>query len=118
MFLKTSSKFSWPLMPIFSVFFVFLPQIVFAAEALPSEGTAWWVWVILLFVFSFFLGIVAVVAGVGGGVLYVPIVSSLFPFLSFTAVTFLFNYKTRHNWSSFTEYLQTMPAIYKAIGSM
>lgn len=67
-------------MPIFSVFFVFLPQIVFAAEALPSEGTAWWVWVILLFVFSFFLGIVAVVAGVGGGVLYVPIVSSLFPF--------------------------------------
>jgi len=45
------------------------------ASALP-----WWAWVLLLFVVSFVLGIVAVVAGVGGGVLFVPIVSSLFPF--------------------------------------
>jgi hypothetical protein len=40
----------------------------------------WWFWVISLFVFSFVLGILATAAGVGGGVLYVPIVSSLFPF--------------------------------------
>jgi uncharacterized membrane protein YfcA len=45
------------------------------ASALP-----WWAWVLLLFVVSFVLGIVAVVAGVGGGVLFVPIVSGLFPF--------------------------------------
>ena len=46
-----------------------------------SDGSfAWWVWLILLFVLSFFLGIVAVVAGVGGGVLFVPVVSGFFPF--------------------------------------
>ncbi|HEC96654.1 MAG TPA: sulfite exporter TauE/SafE family protein, partial [Nitrospirae bacterium] len=37
-------------------------------------------WPAILFVFTFFLGILAVVAGVGGGVLFVPIVSSFFPF--------------------------------------
>ncbi|PWW81217.1 hypothetical protein CR164_11370 [Prosthecochloris marina] len=63
-----------------SVSLVVLPQVVLGAEAVPSESIAWWVWVLLLFIFSFFLGIVAIVAGVGGGVLYVPIVSSLFPF--------------------------------------
>ena len=41
---------------------------------------AWWVWPIALFVVSFAIGIVAVLAGVGGGVLFVPIVGSLFPF--------------------------------------
>ena len=45
------------------------------ASALP-----WWAWVLALFVVTFMLGIVAVVAGVGGGVLFVPIVSGLFPF--------------------------------------
>ena len=48
----------------------------------PGTGTSlpWWGWALILFVFTFFLGILAVVAGVGGGVLFVPIVSSLFPF--------------------------------------
>jgi len=40
----------------------------------------WWIWPILLFVVSFLIGIVAVLAGVGGGVLFVPIVSGFFPF--------------------------------------
>jgi len=44
------------------------------------ETTAWWVWPIILFVFTFFLGILAVMAGVGGGVLFVPLVSGFFPF--------------------------------------
>ncbi len=44
------------------------------------EMLPWWGWSLLLFGFSLFLGIVAVIAGVGGGVLYVPIVSALFPF--------------------------------------
>ena len=43
-------------------------------------GLPWWAWSLLLFGFCFLLGIAAVVAGVGGGVLYVPIVSALFPF--------------------------------------
>jgi uncharacterized protein len=41
---------------------------------------AWWVWLAALFAVSFLIGVVAVVAGVGGGVLFVPIVGSFFPF--------------------------------------
>jgi hypothetical protein len=40
----------------------------------------WWAWVLLLLVVTFALGVVAVLGGVGGGVLFVPIVSGLFPF--------------------------------------
>ena len=40
----------------------------------------WWGWPLSLFVVCFFLGIVAVPAGVGGGVLFVPIVGGFFPF--------------------------------------
>jgi hypothetical protein len=40
----------------------------------------WWAWPLALFVVCFFLGIIAVPAGVGGGVLFVPIVSGFFPF--------------------------------------
>jgi uncharacterized protein len=60
--------------------------VLFAAQAwaapLPEPGaaTAWWVWPLALFVVCFFLGVVAVPAGVGGGVLFVPLVSGFFPF--------------------------------------
>ncbi|MEW6162077.1 MAG: sulfite exporter TauE/SafE family protein [Nitrospirota bacterium] len=40
----------------------------------------WWVWPIILLVFTFILGILAVLGGVGGGVLFVPLVSGFFPF--------------------------------------
>jgi len=40
----------------------------------------WWLWPIALFAITFAMGIVAVLAGVGGGVLFVPIVSAFFPF--------------------------------------
>lgn len=42
--------------------------------------TVWWYYPLILFVLSFFLGVFAVLAGVGGGVLYVPIVSGFLPF--------------------------------------
>ena len=45
-----------------------------------AAGKPWWFWPIVLFVFCLVLGIVAVLAGVGGGVLYVPLVSGFFPF--------------------------------------
>lgn len=45
-----------------------------------EAAAAWWAWPLALFVLTFFLGIVAVIAGVGGGVLFVPIVASFFPF--------------------------------------
>jgi len=52
-----------------------------AADTVGSTAAiAWWIWPIVLFVASFALGIVAVLAGVGGGVLFVPIVGSFFPF--------------------------------------
>ena len=64
---------------------VFLFLSGFSAHAAPSSPSSspelvWWVWLIILFLFTFFLGIVAVVTGVGGGALFVPIVSSFFPF--------------------------------------
>jgi len=37
-------------------------------------------WIIVLFVFSFFIGIVAPISGVGGGVLFVPLATAFFPF--------------------------------------
>ena len=40
----------------------------------------WWGWALLLFGFTAVLGVVAVIGGVGGGVLFVPIVSAVFPF--------------------------------------
>ena len=40
----------------------------------------WGIWPIALFALTYLLGIVAVVAGIGGGVLFVPLVGSFFPF--------------------------------------
>jgi uncharacterized membrane protein YfcA len=40
----------------------------------------WWAWPLLLFAVTFLLGIVAVIGGIGGGVLFVPIVAGFFPF--------------------------------------
>lgn len=49
-------------------------------EPISIVNPPWWIWPLGLFVFTFFLGIGAVLGGVGGGLLYVPIVSSFFPF--------------------------------------
>ncbi len=52
-----------------------------AAQAVPAaDGTAWWVWPVVLLVVTFIMGIIAVLGGVGGGVLFVPIISGFFPF--------------------------------------
>ncbi len=52
------------------------------ADALNQAGASgpWWMWPLILLFFCFILGIIAVLAGVGGGVLYVPLVSGFFPF--------------------------------------
>ncbi|MBN2581469.1 MAG: sulfite exporter TauE/SafE family protein [Planctomycetes bacterium] len=51
-------------------------------ETAAEDGTTlpWWAWSLILFVFCFAMGILAVMAGVGGGVLYVPLVAGFFPF--------------------------------------
>jgi uncharacterized membrane protein YfcA len=60
----------------------------FASAAGGAGGPPWWAWPVALFIVTFILGIVAVIAGVGGGVLFVPIVGGLFPFhLDFVRAT-------------------------------
>jgi len=69
---------------ILSLFIIVLtsPLTASAAEQAASgnSGKPWWFWPIILFFFCLVLGILAVMAGVGGGVLYVPLVSGFFPF--------------------------------------
>jgi hypothetical protein len=62
-----------------------LPWVAWAAGpnlAVPAPGgdLSWWIWPLLLFLVCFVIGVVAAMGGVGGGVLFVPIVSSFFPF--------------------------------------
>jgi uncharacterized membrane protein YfcA len=51
-----------------------------AAAASSASKIPWWAWSIILLVFTFILGILAVLGGVGGGVLFVPLVGGFFPF--------------------------------------
>ena len=51
-----------------------------ATEAATGSSMPWWAWPVLLLFFCFILGVIAVLAGVGGGVLFVPLVSGFFPF--------------------------------------
>lgn len=56
------------------------PEAWAAAPVETVSAMPWWGWPLALFVVCFLLGIVAVPAGVGGGVLFVPIVGGFFPF--------------------------------------
>jgi uncharacterized membrane protein YfcA len=70
---------------LFGILMIFLsscPAAAATAEQVTAGGAGhpWWFWPIILFFFCLVLGILAVMAGVGGGVLYVPLVSGFFPF--------------------------------------
>jgi len=60
------------------------PAVALAAQEAVGLETAsptdWWVWPVALLALTFVMGILAALGGVGGGVLYVPIVSGFFPF--------------------------------------
>lgn len=65
----------------------FISLMLFAEPVFAASGTAakasnlvWWAWPLLLFVVTFAMGVVAVLAGVGGGVLFTPIIGGFFPF--------------------------------------
>lgn len=69
---------------MFSLFTVLmLTSTVFAessaAKAMPGDHP-WWFWPIVLLIVTFIMGVFAVLGGVGGGVLFVPIISGFFPF--------------------------------------
>src|SRR5205823_5526886 len=51
-----------------------------ADRPLRALAMEWWIWPLVLLAVTFAMGIVAVLAGVGGGVLFVPIVGAFFPF--------------------------------------
>src|SRR3970040_216244 len=51
-----------------------------AAPAVSGSSMPWWAWPLILFIVTFLMGIVAVLGGVGGGVLFVPIIGGFFPF--------------------------------------
>jgi uncharacterized protein len=51
-----------------------------AVPEAPKSTMPWWGWPLILFIVTFILGILAVLGGVGGGVLYVPIIGGFFPF--------------------------------------
>ena len=53
---------------------------LFAEAGGEVAATAWWIWPLALFGITFAIGILAVLGGVGGGVLFVPIISGFFPF--------------------------------------
>ena len=61
-----------------------IPSMVWASTSClttePMDSTAWWVWPLLLLLATFLMGVIAVPGGIGGGVLYVPIIACFFPF--------------------------------------
>jgi uncharacterized membrane protein YfcA len=72
----------WAMMLIglFSLTVLVPPVFAEASAEAAAAGHAWWFWPIVLFIVTFIMGILAVLGGVGGGVLYVPIISGFFPF--------------------------------------
>ncbi len=50
------------------------------ATAADPVSVAWWIWPLSLLLLTFVMGILAALGGVGGAVLFVPIVSGFFPF--------------------------------------
>jgi uncharacterized membrane protein YfcA len=64
---------------LFAAALMVIPPWAWAATPAPAAAP-WWLWPLALFVACFVMGIVAVPAGIGGGTLFVPIVSSFFPF--------------------------------------
>ena len=73
-----------PSILLFPLLVLLIPTVALAggeAVAVPaSDAVSWWVWPLVLFGVTFLMGIVAVLGGVGGGVLFVPIISGFFPF--------------------------------------
>jgi uncharacterized membrane protein YfcA len=65
---------------LFSLPLLISPAFADVSAEAAANGHAWWFWPIVLFIVTFIMGILAVLGGVGGGVLYVPIISGFFPF--------------------------------------
>lgn len=66
------------------ILFLFDPSSLQASQEATTVAAGadypWWFWPLVLFMMTFVMGILAAVGGVGGGVLFVPIVSGFCPF--------------------------------------
>lgn len=51
-----------------------------AGQTVEMSPSNWWVWPLILFCFTFSIGVIAPLSGVGGGVLFVPLATAFFPF--------------------------------------
>ena len=71
----------WTMMFIglFSLTVLVAPAFADAPAEAATGGHVWWFWPLVLFFVTFIMGILAVLGGVGGGVLFVPIISGFFP---------------------------------------
>jgi len=58
---------------------VIMASIGWCDEGPPQAGN-WFMWPLILFLFTFIIGIIAPMSGVGGGVLFVPLATAFFPF--------------------------------------
>ncbi|GIT70315.1 MAG: hypothetical protein Ct9H300mP28_01290 [Pseudomonadota bacterium] len=75
---------------ILTIYSLFTPTLIFSATD-EVFTMPWWGWPAALFFTTFFIGIFGVLAGIGGGVLFVPLASSFFPFhIDFVRGTGLF----------------------------
>ena len=63
-----------------SIYHGFAAETITANNQTSPSDELWWLWPAILFLFTIAVGIIAVVAGVGGAVIFVPVVSSIFPF--------------------------------------
>lgn len=79
-FLVISTVVICSLLVLFSSLALASSEAVSEAASEAGSHRAWWFWPLVLLILSFVLGVFAVLAGVGGGVLYVPIVSGFLPF--------------------------------------
>jgi uncharacterized protein len=80
---KKHLKFLFLAVIVFAVFLVSSSVFANPETATPvaaGSSMPWWAWPLILFIVTFLMGIVAVLGGVGGGVLFVPIIGGFFPF--------------------------------------
>jgi len=81
----TNRRKAWRLAGIGIVIFLVSGSLAWAAGSDAGANAAtsakpWWFWPLTLLIVTFIMGVFAVLGGVGGGVLYVPIISGFFPF--------------------------------------
>ncbi|MBX6422709.1 sulfite exporter TauE/SafE family protein [Thermosulfurimonas sp. F29] len=70
----------FPALVVGTLVWLYFSRDTLAAEVPAKPGWPWWVWPTILFLFTFTIGIISPMSGVGGGVLFVPLSTAFFPF--------------------------------------